>query len=754
MDQPDHATGKGPPPPEDGTVVQGLPEMAQTKGLSSPEIDLGDGDGTEAASPAEMRVSRTLSRRRPVAAGYQLLRPLGAGAFGEVWLAREEDTGIQVAIKFFAHGAGQQWKQLQEEVRQLGMMDSVKGIVQLKKVCSDEQPPYYVMAYAENGSLAQRLEKGPLKPAEALDLFRQVTVALDYVHAKGVRHCDLKPANILLDARGRALIADFGQAHLSSDASPVLGTFFYMAPEQADLDHQIPDTRWDVYGLGALFYAMVTGRPPRENPELRAKMQATAELSHRLRRYRDWIPQAPPPHGHRRVRGMDRALAHIIERCLDVDPKKRLPNAGAVLALLKLRERRRRQRPLILFGLVAPLLLLAVMTWAEFSTNETTIDAAQTKLTDQLLESDRNSARLVANAVQENLWSHLNLLYGSAGKDSGTRELLADRDKIGAGDKIALKQNKEALEQKLRVLMGRSLKGGFKFSQAAVADRQGRVLAIINAKDGELSSRDPDTLDCKQFAWRDWFSGRGDQWEQMSLDALPDAACIVAPHVSDPYVSLPDKYMFVNISIPVPAPGKPDAPPAGVLTAAVKLGDIYQWLLDIDIKDGFTALLDRRRFCLLHQNKDMIQPEYRKAAPQFDFHQLDEQIERDRTAGRLSGRYKDFQTKTGGVFAGAWMGPLHVLPCLATDDAAVSGRMEKYHDPVDCTTYLAGYAETPDPEFGWVALVQHERAAVLKPMDELRGEVRGAGWRMLGLAALLTTVLWGWLFWTLRRTER
>ena len=252
-----------------------------------------------------------------------------------MWLAREQDTGIQVAVKFFAHGAGQQWKQLQEEVRQLGLLDSVKGIVQLKKVSADAQPPYYVMAYAENGSLAERLEKGPLPLAEALELFRQVTAALDYVHAKGIRHCDLKPANILLDARGHALIADFGQAHLSSGASPVLGTFFYMAPEQADLTGQIPDMRWDVYGLGALCYAMLTGRPPRDNAELREQMKATAELSHRLQRYREWIPQAPPPRGHRRVRGMDGPLAQIIDRCLEIDAKKRLPNAGAVLAALE-----------------------------------------------------------------------------------------------------------------------------------------------------------------------------------------------------------------------------------------------------------------------------------------------------------------------------------------------------------------------------------------------------------------------------------
>src|SRR5208337_3643069 len=95
------------------------------------------------------------------------------------------------------------------------------------------EPPYYIMTYAEHGSLAHRLDQGPMPVAEALTLFRQITYALAYVHAKGVRHCDLKPGNILLDVRDRPLVGDFGQAHLASDLSPALGTFFYMAPEQA-----------------------------------------------------------------------------------------------------------------------------------------------------------------------------------------------------------------------------------------------------------------------------------------------------------------------------------------------------------------------------------------------------------------------------------------------------------------------------------------------------------------------------------------
>src|SRR5207245_9759628 len=114
---------------------------------------------------------------------------------------------------------------------------------------------------------------------------RETAGALAYVHAKGIIHCDLKPGNVLRDARGKALLADFGQAHLASDLTPSLGTFFYMAPEHADLAASIPDTRWDVYALGALLYAMVTGQPPRECKLLRAQPPHTPELATRRKPY-------------------------------------------------------------------------------------------------------------------------------------------------------------------------------------------------------------------------------------------------------------------------------------------------------------------------------------------------------------------------------------------------------------------------------------------------------------------------------------
>src|SRR5262249_23233527 len=204
---------------EDPTILQHAAAIARAKALSQGQVPAVE-DATQPQLSSDFINAKLRSLGTPSAAGYQMLEPLGAGTYGEVWLAREERTGIRVAIKFFAHGAGEQWHLLQAEVQQLAHLHGDPGVVQLLDVAANATPPYYVMAYAEQGSLARRLERGPLPVPEALTIFCRVAEALAYLHVKGVRHCDLKPGNVLLDARGRALVADFGQAHLSSDASP------------------------------------------------------------------------------------------------------------------------------------------------------------------------------------------------------------------------------------------------------------------------------------------------------------------------------------------------------------------------------------------------------------------------------------------------------------------------------------------------------------------------------------------------------
>jgi hypothetical protein len=259
------------------------------------------------------------------------------------------------------------------------------------------------MEYVERGSLEERLRNdGPLPVEQAVSLFRDVAVGLVHAHDKGVLHCDLKPANILLDHEGRPRIADFGQSRLSHEQQPALGTLFYMAPEQADLK-AVPDARWDVYALGALFYTMITGAPPHRNAkdatEAITELEQARGLEERLERYRQLIVSAPPPAEHRRVPGMDRGLAEIIDRCLAADPQRRFANVQSVLHALGERARRRARRPLVALGALGPTALLAIVALMSFRWFSLSLDQSSRALTDRAVEGLGFAADSVATVA-------------------------------------------------------------------------------------------------------------------------------------------------------------------------------------------------------------------------------------------------------------------------------------------------------------------------------------------------------------------
>lgn len=363
-------------------------------------------DPTEQQGGRELRQSRDMSLKRghppTQVPGYEPEKFLGVGAYGEVWVARERNTGRRVAIKFYAHRGGLDWSLLSREVEKLAFLFADRYVVQLLGVGWDSEPPYYIMEYLERGSLAEHLEQGPLSVNEAVDIFRDVATGLLHAHGKGVLHCDLKPANILLDEDNKPRLADFGQSRLSSEQTPALGTLFYMAPEQADLE-AAPDARWDVYALGAILYCMLTGGPPHRSGQAAKEFEHTPNLLRRLNRYRRLIEQAPTPSGHRHVRGVDSELAAIVERCLAADPDKRFPNIQAVLEALEHRDRRRAQRPLMVLGTIGPALLLLVVSWFAWHGFRAAVDQSNTALTRQVLSSNEFAAQYVARATANEL---------------------------------------------------------------------------------------------------------------------------------------------------------------------------------------------------------------------------------------------------------------------------------------------------------------------------------------------------------------
>ena len=220
---------------------------------------------------------------------------LGSGAFGEVWVGIDKTTGRKVAIKFYTQSASFDAQALSREVEKLAFLSADRYVVQLLDVGWDSKPPYFVMEYVESGSLDDHLkEHGPMPANEAIDVFRDVATGLLHAHGKGVLHCDIKPANILLDQDHKPRLADFGQSRMSHEQTPALGTLFYMAPEQADLD-AAPDVKWDVYALGAVLFCMLTGLPPHRNDTTVNQIDTAKHLADRLARYRAAIQQNPLP---------------------------------------------------------------------------------------------------------------------------------------------------------------------------------------------------------------------------------------------------------------------------------------------------------------------------------------------------------------------------------------------------------------------------------------------------------------------------
>jgi hypothetical protein len=686
-------TPRGPAPADpDLTLTQPRAPQppAQPPGSTDVDLDSLDSVATEAASGSKLSRARLLSKGRPNVPGYIVHRPLGAGTYGEVWQAEEQHSGVPVAIKFFAHGTDLQWQLLQAEVQQLAQLDNVHGIIHLKDVAPDANPPYYIMALAEQGSLADRLDRGPLPPAEALAVFRQVTEALAYVHVKGIRHCDLKPGNVLLDARGRPLVADFGQAHLSSDASPALGTFFYMAPEQANLEQQLPDTRWDVYGLGALFYTMLTGSVPRASTQFRSELKESAELAHRLRCYREWVQKAPRPEGHRRIPGVDRHLAGIIDRCLEVDPDRRFRDAGHVLAALERRERRLRHRPVLAFAAAASVVLLLVVAGLGLWLNNGSVREAEQALTEQVQKSDLARAELIANAVQDQL------------RDRSRRLELYARDPalvaaLRAGRADKLQELVADFDARNRARKRES------FHRWCLTDDRGYILAVRPEVGFDRK---------KAYAWREWFTGRDEDQPEGQAPSRP----LERLHISQPYVAhSADHALLISLSTPVRDPDQDDRI-LGVLMASVTPDSLHRWLSDEPQgeAEGLTVLLNDRGQCLLHgDEQEKIQPGLGRKAP----HWLDSETYRAVVRQRRR-------------------------------DTTV------YTDPVDGKSYLAGYAPTEDGSLGWGVVVQHERDKALAPVGTLRRSTFHSGLTTLAVAGLLLLAAWGGLLWHLRRGEQ
>src|ERR671935_550187 len=196
---------------------------------------------------------------------YTLLEPIGHGGMATVYRAHQETLDRTVAVKVLSEHLATSDEFMQRFTREARTAANMQhpNVITVHDFGQDERGvPYLVLEYVDGATLADLMDDG-LDDARIPDLLDQIAAGLDYAHARGVIHRDIKPGNILLTEEGRVVLADFGLASLLQGASHltmtggVIGTPEYMSPEQASGDPV--DHRTDVYALGIVLYEMLTG---------------------------------------------------------------------------------------------------------------------------------------------------------------------------------------------------------------------------------------------------------------------------------------------------------------------------------------------------------------------------------------------------------------------------------------------------------------------------------------------------------------
>jgi predicted Ser/Thr protein kinase len=255
---------------------------------------------------------------------YRVVALLGRGGMGEVYRADDLELGQPVALKFLPHAVAHDATDLarfRSEVR-LARQIAHTNVCRVYDIGEADGHVFLSMEYIDGEDLASVLRRmGRPSPDKAIEIARQICLGLAAAHDGGMLHRDMKPANIMIDGRGRVRITDFGLAGLTEDlaeGTEVAGTPAYMAPEQ--LAHGRASVKSDIYALGLVLYEVFTGK----------RVFATNDLAE-LRRLHESGPKTTPS---QLVRDLDPAVERIILQCLQEDPDIRPPSAYAVLGAL------------------------------------------------------------------------------------------------------------------------------------------------------------------------------------------------------------------------------------------------------------------------------------------------------------------------------------------------------------------------------------------------------------------------------------
>lgn len=239
----------------------GAPRTDSTSGNSEPSDFPRDGGGDSQAQYDPFQLVRTVLKDK-----YEIVAFIGRGGMGAVYLARHRILGKERAIKTMPKNSKVDPKLVRRFFNEARAAAAVEhpNVVQVHDIDETDRFYFIVMEYVKGKSLEGCLEeKGCLTPSEAVVAVREASAGLDAIHASGLIHRDVKPANLLLSESGRVKITDFGivkeiggDTGLTGDS--IIGTPQYMAPEQ--ITKGPIDCRTDIYSLGATFYSLLTGR--------------------------------------------------------------------------------------------------------------------------------------------------------------------------------------------------------------------------------------------------------------------------------------------------------------------------------------------------------------------------------------------------------------------------------------------------------------------------------------------------------------
>ena len=257
-------------------------------------------------------------------AGYRIMRRLGRGGMGILYLAVEPGLERQVALKLIAPEAAADEvfsRRFAEESRIAASIEH-PNVVPIYAAGEEDDVPYIAMRYVAGSDLGRRIERdGRLRPERAVALIAQVGNGLDAIHAVGLVHRDVKPANVLLsgaEGEEHAYITDFGVARNVATQSGLtqtgrfVGTLDYVAPEQ--ISGAPVDARVDVYALGCLLFKLLTGQVPFPREGEAARLYAHLN--------------DPPPAPSLYAPGAPVALDAVVARAMAKDPADRYPSAG------------------------------------------------------------------------------------------------------------------------------------------------------------------------------------------------------------------------------------------------------------------------------------------------------------------------------------------------------------------------------------------------------------------------------------------